>query len=179
MEALYEQAEYIRNGLNWERFESNVNKLFSSNANIELAFLPSINVMSIPRLPKFLKWVYDLSKKHDKAVMLKQNIVTYPEVHSPFILPNDMADYIDPAIEWMKNIETEMPDVSDKFGTWVGYTEFLCKLRDGIKYNDVDNTGIRRAFVNWFDDFDRKRNLNFVNTFPELANFYNEYKKGE
>ena len=179
MEALYEQAEYIRNGLNWERFESNVNKLFSSNANIELAFLPSINVMSIPRLPKFLKWVYDLSKKHDKAVMLKQNIVTYPEVHSPFILPNDMADYLDPAIEWMKNIETEMPDVSDKFGTWVGYTEFLCKLRDGIKYNDVDNTTIRRAFVNWFDDFDRKRNLNFVNTFPELANFYNEYKTGE
>ena len=179
MEALYEQAEYIRNGLNWERFESNVNKLFSSNANIELAFLPSINVMSIPRLPKFLKWVYDLSKKHDKAVMLKQNIVTYPEVHSPFILPNDMADYLDPAIEWMKNIETEMPDVSDKFGTWIGYTEFLCKLRDGIKYNDVDNTTIRRAFVNWFDDFDRKRNLNFVNTFPELANFYNEYKTGE
>ena len=81
--------------------------------------------------------------------------------------------------EWMKNIETEMPDVSDKFGTWVGYTEFLCKLRDGIKHNDVDNTTIRRAFVNWFDDFDRKRNLNFVNTFPELANFYNEYKTGE
>ena len=179
MEALYEQAEYIRNGLNWERFESNVNKLFASNANIELAFLPSINVMSIPRLSKFLKWVYDLSKKYDKAVMLKQNIVTHPEVHSPFILPNDIADYLDPAIEWMKNIETEMPDVSDKFGTWVGYTEFLCKLRDGIKYNEVDNTEIRRAFVNWFDDFDRKRNLNFVNTFPELANFYNEYKKGE
>jgi organic radical activating enzyme len=179
MEAMYDQAEYIRNGLNWERFESNVNKLFASNANIELAFLPSINAMSIPRLPKFLKWVYDLSKTYDKAIMLKQNIVTYPEVHSPFILPNDVADYLDPAIEWMKNIETEMPDVSDKFGTWSGYTEFLCKLRDGIKYNEVNNTEIRRAFVKWFDDFDSKRNLNFVNTFPELANFYNEYKKGE
>jgi len=179
MEALYDQAEYIRNGLDWKRFESNVNKLFASDANIELAFLPSINAMAVPRLSKFLKWVYDLSKTHNKTVMLKQNIVTYPEVHSPFILPNDMADYLDPAIEWMKNIETEMPDVSDKFGTWSGYTEFLSKLRDGIKYNDVDNTEIRQAFVNRFDDFDRKRNLNFVNTFPELANFYNEYKKGE
>jgi hypothetical protein len=52
-------------------------------------------------------------------------------------------------------------------------------LRDGIKYNEVDNTTTRQAFVKWFDDFDRKRNLNFVSTFPELANFYNEYKTGE
>jgi pyruvate-formate lyase-activating enzyme len=176
MEALNDQAEYIRNGLDWNRFESNVNKLFASDADIELAFLPSVTALAIPRFPEFLKWVYDLSKTHNKAVMLKQNIVTHPDVQSPFILPPEFADYLDPAIDWMQSISVDMPDVSDKFGTWPGYTDFLIKLRDGIRYNKNDNTMTRPRFATWFNDFDNKRHLNFVNTFPELANFYNECK---
>ena len=176
MEALNDQAEYIRNGLDWNRFESNVNKLFASNADIELAFLPSVTALAIPRFSKFLKWVYDLSKTHDKAVMLKQNIVTHPDVQSPFILPSEFADYLDPAIDWMQSISVNMPDVSDKFGTWPGYTDFLIKLRDGIRFNKNDNTMLKPRFATWFNDFDNKRNLNFGNTFPELANFYNECK---
>ena len=176
MEALNDQAEYIRNGLDWNRFESNVNKLFASDADIELAFLPSVTALAIPRFPKFLKWVYDLSKTHNKAVMLKQNIVTHPDVQSPFILPPEFADYLDPAIDWMQRISVDMPDVSDKFGTWPSYTDFLIKLRDGIRYNKNDNTMTKPRFATWFNDFDNKRNLNFGNTFPELANFYNECK---
>lgn len=176
MEALNDQAEYIRNGLEWNRFESNVNKLFASNADIELAFLPSVTALAIPRFSEFLKWVYDLSKTHDKAVMLKQNIVTHPDVQSPFILPSEFADYLDPAIDWMQSISVDMPDVSDKFGTWPGYTDFLIKLRDGIRFNKNDNTMLKQRFATWFDDFDNKRNLNFVDTFPELANFYDECK---
>ncbi len=176
MEALSDQAEYIRNGLEWSRFESNVNKIFASDADIELAFLPSVTALAIPRFPKFLKWVYDLSKTHDKAVMLKQNIVTHPDVQSPFILPPEFADYLDPAIDWMQSISVDMPDVSDKFGTWPGYTDFLIKLRDGIRFNKNDNTMLKQRFATWFDDFDKKRNLNFVNTFPELAKFYDECK---
>jgi hypothetical protein len=76
----------------------------------------------------------------------------------------------------MQSISVDMPDVSDKFGTWPGYTDFLIKLRDGIRYNKNDNTMTKPRFATWFNDFDNKRNLNFSNTFPELANFYNECK---
>jgi hypothetical protein len=108
--------------------------------------------------------------------MLKQNIVTHPDVQSPFILPSEFADYLDPAIDWMQSISVDMPDVSDKFGTWPGYTDFLIKLRDGIRYNKNDNTMLKQRFFTWFNDFDNKRNLNFGNTFPELAKFYDECK---
>ena len=174
MEALNDQAEYIRNGLDWNRFESNVNKLFASDTDIELAFLPSITALAIPRFPKFLKWVYNLSKTYNKAVMLKQNIVTHPDVQSPFILPPEFADFLDPAIDWMQSISVGMPDVSDKFGTWSSYTDFLIRLRDGIRYNKNDNTMSKLRFATWFNDFDNKRHLNFVDTFPEIANFYNQ-----
>ena len=172
MEALGEQAEYIRNGLDWARFENNVNKLFQSDADIELAFLPSITALSIPRFPAFIQWVYDLSIKYDKPVMLKQNIVTYPGWQTPFILPNTFASYLDSAVDFMLEVSHGMPEVSDKFGTWAAYTSFLINLRTGIQNSQPVDAGIMRQFALWFDDFDKKRNLNLSKTFPELESFY-------
>jgi len=172
-ESLGRQAEYIRNGLDWDRFEKNVNKLFASDANIEIAFLPSITALSIPRFPLFLKWVHELGVRHNKSIMLKQNIVTYPGWQTPFILPNEYAEFLNPAIEWLQSIAPSMPEVSDKFGTWTAYTSFLINLRDGIQNSNPPDINILRKFNKWFNEFDQKRNLNFIDTFPELATFYN------
>lgn len=35
----------------------------------------------------------------------------------------------------------------------------------------------RRDFHNWFKEFDRRRNCNLVETFPELEGFYNDCGK--
>ena len=177
MEAMGEQAEYIRNGLDWNRFENNVNKLFKSDADIEIAFLPSITALSIPRFTTFLKWVYDLSINNNKPVMLKQNIVTYPGWQTPFILPNGFATYLDSAIDFMAEVSYGMPEVSDKFGTWPSYTKFLVNLRSGIQNSQPIDTVTMIQFARWFGDFDTKRNLNFVKTFPELEDFYKACKE--
>ena len=177
MEAMGEQAEYIRNGLDWNRFENNVNKLFKSDADIEIAFLPSITALSIPRFTTFLKWVYDLSIKYNKPVMLKQNIVTYPNWQTPFILPNNFATYLDSAIDFMAEVSYGMPEVSDKFGTWPSYTAFLVNLRSGIQNSQPIDTGTMRQFARWFDEFDSKRNLNLIKTFPEFEYFYKACKE--
>jgi pyruvate-formate lyase-activating enzyme len=177
MEAMGEQAEYIRNGLDWNRFENNVNKLFKSDVDIEIAFLPSITALSIPRFTTFLKWVYDLSIKYNKPVMLKQNIVTYPGWQTPFILPNNFATYLNSAIDFMAEVSYGMPEVSDKFGTWPSYTAFLVNLRSGIQNSQPIDTGTMIQFAKWFDEFDSKRNLNLIKTFPEFEYFYKACKE--
>jgi len=180
MESIEEQAEYIRNGLNWNTFESNVNKLFNLTKNmnqVTLAFLPSITALSIPRFPKFIKWVYNLCKEHQKPAMLKQNIVTWPQPHTPFILPSEFAHYLDPAIEFINSVQNEMPKFQDEFGRWQSYNSFLKNLRNGIKNGGEGKTELRSKFFTWFRDFDMLRSLDFKSTFPELANFYNECEK--
>lgn len=177
MESLGDQAEYIRNGLNWERFEKNVNKLFeiaSGNEKIELSFLPSISALSIPRYKEFLQWVFSLCMKHKKPAMLKQNIVTFPNCHTPFVLDNQFADYLDPAIDWMKSVQNEMPEFRDKFGRWDIYNEFLIDLRNSIRNNNKDYSNLKKEFYRWFSDFDNLRGLDFTKTFPELKNFYEQ-----
>jgi organic radical activating enzyme len=172
MESTHEQAEYIRNGLDWNIFENNVNRLFDLTKTmnrVTIAFLPSINALSIPRFKNFLVWVYELSKTYNKIPMLKQNIVTHPQPHTPFVLPSEFADYLDSAIECLHTIQKSTP----RFSEWGVYNNFLKDLRNSIKNGGEGNTELRGKFFNWFNDFDKLRNLNFKQTFPELVDFYN------
>lgn len=175
MESIKEQAEYIRNGLNWTRFENNVYKLFThtkNNEKVTLGFLPSITALSVPKYKDFIEWVYKVTTDTEKPAMLKQNIVTWPNPHTPFILTPNFADNLHDAIEFIKTKQNNMPDFSDYFGRWETYCTFLENLRDSIKNNNKDQTELRQSFYKWFVDFDNLRNLNFVETFPELKEFY-------
>lgn len=175
MESTENQAEYIRNGLNWSKFENNVYKLCEAtkdNHRVVIGFLPSVNVLSIPRYTKFLQWVYKVVQDTGKYIMLKQNTVVWPEVHTPFILTPEYAKYITEAIDWIKTVDSTMPDFDDIFGRWPAYTEFLINLRDSLSNNKPDQE-MQKRFHEWFKDFDGLRALNFEETFPELKDFYN------
>ena len=46
-----------------------------------------------------------------------------------------------------------------------------------IGTSDFQLEKFRKDFVNFVDDYDKRRNLNFKETFPELVGMYNETKK--
>jgi hypothetical protein len=104
--------------------------------------------------------------------MLKQNIVTWPQPHTPFILPSEFADYLDPAIAFIDSVQDRMPQFKDEFGRWRAYNEFLKNLRSGIRNGGEGKPELRHKFFTWFRDFDALRGLNFKQTFPELSEFY-------
>jgi hypothetical protein len=41
-------------------------------------------------------------------------------------------------------------------------------------YSDEKLKEGRKDFYNWFTEYDRRRNTDFVATFPELADFFNK-----
>lgn len=175
MESTGEQAEYIRHGLDWDRFNNNVNRLFTATKDLDrvtVAFLPSITALAVPRFKNFLEWVYELSIRTGKPSMLKQNIVTSPAAHTPFLLPNDCAKYLTEAIEFLESAYGTMPDFADIYGRWDVYRKFLINLRDSIRDSTTDQEVQRRQFYNWFTDFDKKRGTSLTETFPELKEFY-------
>jgi hypothetical protein len=46
-------------------------------------------------------------------------------------------------------------------------------ISDDFKFN-IENE--RKSFVNFVDEHDKRRNTNFIETFPELENFYYRIK---
>jgi len=171
-ESLGARAEYIRNGVDWERFESNIHKLFArKDVKFTLGFLMSINALSIATTKDFVQWATELSKKYDRTVHFKQNIVNYPLWQAPMLLPPEFAKYVDDAIEYMEQHVDSMPIATDFSGRYDQYIIFLKSLSDSLKNNTADHTANRKIFHHWFKQFDEKRKLNFEETFPEYVQF--------
>lgn len=173
METLNDRAEYIRNGINWKRFESNVDQLFAKkDVKFNVGFLMTVSALSVATTKTFVEYATELSKKYDRPVGLKQNIINFPRHQSPMILPPEFANYIDQTIEYMEQHVDNMPDVEDFHGRYDQYIIFLKKLSATMKTHSDDYTIVRREFYHWFTEYNKRRNLNLVETFPEYEKFF-------
>lgn len=176
MESVGTRAEYIRNGLSWDRFTSNIDKVLSKkDLKFNFGFIPSLNVLSISTIKEFVQFAENLYRTHGRPVAIKQNIVNLPSQHSPFILTPDFAKYVDDCVEYMKT-KTDMPEVPDVMGRWDAFIKFAENLSTSIKNNTKDTTSERKYFAEWADDFEMRRKLNVVEVFPEYKDFYNMCK---
>jgi len=177
MESVGSKAEYIRNGLDWNKFTTNLDTLLSrKDVNFNFGFIPSLNALNITSLKDFVMFAESLYHKHGRPVAIKQSIVNFPSQQSPFILTPDFAKYVDECIEYMEPKIPDMPIVPDYHGRWDTFVEFIKPLSESLKNNTIDRTQARRHFATWFDDFDNRRKMHLLETFPEYTEFYNMCK---
>ncbi len=174
MESVGARAEYIRNGVNWERFTLNLSKLLSKKELVfEFGFILSLNILNITSLKDFIMFTEQLYHTYGRPAALKQNIISFPDWQTPMLLTPDFADYLDECIAYMKIKAPDMPKVADKLARWDSYIIFLQNLSDSIRNNKTDNTVLRKKFAEWFSMYDDRRKLSFIETFPEYTNFFN------
>jgi organic radical activating enzyme len=178
LEATGKKAEYIRNGLSWDRLERNLDKILSrTDLKFNFGFIISTNILSVGNFKDFITFAEDIYRKYNRPVALKHNVVSFPDWQSPFVLTPDFADHIDDCIAYMKTKENEMPIIThDLYGQWGQYIIFLENLSTSIRNGTGDKTKERKKFVEWFNTFDERRKLNLLETFPEYTAFYNYCK---
>jgi len=162
MESLYEKAEYIRYGLNWNRFEKNLRTLLGSKYNFDFGFIMSQNVLSITSIKPCISFIESLSKEYNRPIEIGQSTVTHPTWQSPMILSESFIPSINDAIQYIKN-DTNYTE----------YAIFLEQMAHGLQNNKIDQTNDRRKFYNWFNTYDQRRKLNLMETFPEYIDFHN------
>jgi hypothetical protein len=92
-------------------------------------------------------------------ILPKDEFMKYMNSHLSFIQSNLNVDNLSK----FTSLEYE------KFRRVVDYMETTV-------YSDEKLKEGRKDFYNWFTEYDRRRNTNFVATFPELADFYNRCK---
>jgi hypothetical protein len=178
MESTGKRAEYIRNGLDWDKFEKNMDSLLSNrDLKFDFGFISSINALTIATTKEFVQWTEELYHRYGRPVSLKQNIISFPMWQKPLVLTPDFAKYIDDCIEYMETRVNDMPVVNDVHARWDSYILFLRNLADSLRNNTKDETVDRKKFAEWFDTFDQRRQLNLVETFPEYREFYETCKQ--
>lgn len=189
------QAEYIRDGLDWEQMKANVERLLSETQRVSVSFINTFTMLSVPGLDGFLNYMLELREKYgydfqveNKFKQRAQRIwfdipyLRYPDWMTIQLCDEDMLDTIQKNIDFMKaNVLT-----NKEYGlSYKGFKEYEClKLerdlawaKEGLKMSEDELSDRIVRFYDYFSEYDRRRNLNFVETFPELEEFWEEAKE--
>jgi hypothetical protein len=171
-ENLGKELEYIRSGVIAKRWMSNIEYLLE-NTQIQINFLPTLNLLCLPKFSKYLEYWEELCLKH-KPIPIFDNIVTTPWIQSPMIAPKEFADFLDSPIEILERMKGWEKIPNDIRWSWDNFLTFLHSTRDGIKKNksiqEMKNEAV--AFYKYFYNLDLRRNTSVTNTFPEFKPIY-------
>jgi hypothetical protein len=178
-----EQAEYIRNGLNFNRFWDNLNKLLEKCNKVNLTIMSTYNALSVSNYERLLHGIYDLKTTYgsadrywESAVFLDSSYLRYPEHQTVQVLPNDFAGLIYRQTQLAEYMAT--PNFETRL---IGYSDIevqkLKRIYDWhISRDESDMTEQRKNFYTFFSEHDKRRGTNFCKIFPELEDFYYQCK---
>lgn len=170
-----EQAEYIRNGMDFNLLYNNVCDYLQNSEKHSLTFIITFNVLSYTGFYNYIENILKLRKQFNKGRQLIWFDVPQlmdPDFLNPKLMP-ELVSELERTIDFMKyNPET-------RWNEFKGFSDFeiskVQRLVDWIKSNTGFNTETAKEnFYLFFSQHDERRGTNFLNTFPELTNFWKQ-----
>jgi hypothetical protein len=175
-----EHAEYIRHGLDFVKCIGRAN-LFLEEIPYRnsLTFIITMNNLNILGLKDLLRTILSLRKRHSttyQRVWFDTPILRQPNWQSLQILPPVYAKRLQDVINWMQaNVETpERPFQGFKDYEVQRLQRVVDWMREGSKLDQEYVIMQRADFYRFFNEHDKRRNTNFLNTFPEMREFWEE-----
>lgn len=175
-----DQAEYIRHGMIGTRVTRNVQHFLADIPyRNSLTFIITMNNLSIVGLQSLLQWILDLRKEHSttyQRVWFDTPLLRTPSWQSIQIMPWVYVKRMEDVLRWMQ-ANKETPDKP-----FQGFKDYEIQrmerdiewMKEGSKL-DPDYVTLQRAdFYRFFNHHDTRRGTSFLETFPEMREFWNE-----
>lgn len=181
-EATGSHAEYTRFGLDYTRWQSNVRKIAEQCPKALVANMTTVNILSVPTFVPFIEWLLELREEFNpktnfNKIQFMVNYLRYPKFLELINLTNEEKNIFERDINSL--IERKGPSFNG-YGKLLDIeVNQLSRLVDYMKTTpatDYELNVNRKDFSIYVNELDRRRNLNFQATFPELLNYYNTCK---
>jgi len=170
-ESIGQHAIYIRDGLDWDQWTSNLVYLLDGKKLRGLHVMCTINALCLISLPEFLWSIVKLKKKYGKdAINFSLNILRFPSFQSPLVLPLEVREE---CIRQLIPLGDLSVDVLHEFeinqvGRLVSYLKEVASPHSGAMGTSI----LQRDFKNFYEQYDQRRGKDFKYTFPQLAEWY-------
>ncbi len=165
------QAEYIRFGLQYEKFMENVEKILTRvKWPITISYMITVNALSLPGLKGLLKKIHYQRTTFDRhQINLDTPYLRNPEHLTIFILPKSFSSYLTLAVEYMKknNFNTDEIDRLNRV------VEYMKKN----KIHFLKKKMLQADFYKMFVEYDKRKHIFFEEVFPEYKSFWSQCKK--
>jgi organic radical activating enzyme len=166
------KAEYSRYGMNYNLWCKNLDKVLTETA-VTVGIMTTINVLSISDFNNFIDLIMEYRVKYNKdfaynRLPLSINYLKWPPYLSVSILPAEYkskisADILSHCEQWLKYYKKE------RFARiYLEEWDQIKRLCDYIISSTCDEI-TKDDFYKFIDEYDRRRNTNFREVFPEYT----------
>jgi hypothetical protein len=186
-DAYGEQSEYIRNGMDFNLFLENVEYVLSELPKVTVVVMSTFNAMSVFSYDKLIDKIFELKKKYQNserywisAIQLDSSYLRWPLHQSVKILDDEQKELI------LKSAKRAFYYATHEFNhQHYGFSEVeVQKIKRIYDYaTSKDEVYLlergREDMVKFVDEHDKRRGTNFLSTFPEFKNMYEDVKNRE
>lgn len=180
VDAWGKQAEYIRNGLEFNRFWDNMNKILTKCPRVNVTIMSTFNALSAPSYMQLIDGVYQLKKEYHSSdrywqspVFLDSSYLRHPSHQTLQVLPTKWAEEVRKCAQHADFLGMPKFDFN-----YIGYSDveiqkiirsydWMIAIKDEKRLLNQ-----RKNFGRFFKAHDERRGTDFKTTFPELADFY-------
>ena len=177
VDAFGKQAEYIRNGLDFNRMMDNVEEFLDRiPVRNSITFICTYNNLSITSMDKLLEKILELRTKYSKTyqrVWFDVPLLRQPAWQQITLLPESYQSIHEANIEYMQ------ANSGEENGLHIFKDFEIQKMQRNLAHwreNADASTQNKKNFYAFFNEHDRRRQTNFLNTFPEMEEFWEECK---
>lgn len=174
MEATKDQAEYIRDGLDYDLWKSNIHRVLKESNVAKLHMMMTINSLCLTTITEFMDEMLDLREEYGRrAPSLTLNILRFPSFQSAAILPEHIKTFYKDKLEVWVNSERPQRMLNDsELASVHRLIDYLDIVKTPHK-NTADQDKLYNDFKAFFSQFDVRREKNFVETFAgPIADWY-------
>jgi organic radical activating enzyme len=172
------QAEYMRHGLNfdlmWSRVERYLEEVPSRSS---LTFIITMNNLSVTSFRQLIENILTLRKRYSSTyqrVWFDTPVLRQPAWQSLQTLPASYSTVLEKTKRFMQdNIETD----ANRFHGFKDYEiqrldRDIAWMRNSQPHVELERN--RADFYRFFAEHDRRRNTDFLKTFPEMSQWWQE-----
>jgi organic radical activating enzyme len=173
MEAVDNQAEYVRDGLDYDLWMHNVQELLERDHVRAMHFMCTINALCLDSLDTFLDQLIRLKKVYGRdRVSFTLNILRFPSFQSALVLPKELLkQYSNKLNLWLTHHQDQTYLHEHEINHMNRLVEYLNRVQ--TPHSDTfDMPKLHNDFKNFYSQYDVRRDKNFAKTFPSLKEWY-------
>jgi hypothetical protein len=178
-----EHAEYIRDGLHYFRCMSYAHQFLTDIPyRNSLTFIITMNNLNILGLRQLLESILEMRKKYSSTyqrVWFDTPLLRSPTYQSLQILPASYVRILEDVVTFMRANQAD--ETADNFEGFKDYE--IQRMERNVEWMKqgcelaADYVTIQRAdFYKFFNEYDKRRGLIFLETFPQMKEFWQECK---
>lgn len=170
------QAEWIRNGFNMAKWESNIDLYLTSVPETSIGIMITFCFLSIPKFNLLLDKILELRKRYPHRIRFDTPYLIEPPHLSSLIADDKMIEHLNNTLSYMSGL------VNDNNPLLFTSTEYakLERVVRWIEHNRYQGDELainRKDFAAFIKEHDRRRETDFLSAFPELEYFVQDAER--